>query len=35
MESSENRPWGLVAERLMIGSALMVYYPLSPAGSVK
>jgi hypothetical protein len=35
MESSDSRQWGLVPQRLMIGRALMVYYPLPRAGSVK
>jgi signal peptidase I len=35
-ESSDGREWGLVPDRLMLGRALMVYYPFGfwPAGSV-
>jgi signal peptidase I len=34
-ESSDGRQWGLVPERLMLGRALMVYFPLSRAGRIK
>jgi signal peptidase I len=30
--SSDGRAWGLVPERLMLGRALMVYYPFPPLG---
>jgi signal peptidase I len=35
MESSDSRSWGLVPERLMIGRALLVYYPFSRWGAIK
>jgi signal peptidase I len=34
-ESSDGRSWGLVPERLMLGRALMVYYPFSRAGRIR
>jgi signal peptidase I len=34
-ESSDGRQWGLVPERLMLGRALMVYFPLSRAGRIE
>jgi signal peptidase I len=34
-ESSDGRQWGLVPERLMLGRALMVYFPLTRAGRIK
>jgi signal peptidase I len=34
-ESSDSRQWGLVPERLMLGRALMVYFPLNRAGRIK
>ena len=33
--SSDGRDWGLVPERLMLGRALMVYYPLNRAGPIR
>jgi signal peptidase I len=33
--SSDSRWWGLVPERLMLGRALMVYYPLNRAGLIR
>ncbi len=33
--SSDSREWGTVPERLMLGRALMVYYPFSRAGRIK
>jgi signal peptidase I len=33
--SSDSRDWGTVPERLMLGRALMVYYPFSRAGRIK
>ena len=30
--SSDGRAWGLVPERLMLGRALVVYYPFWPLG---
>jgi signal peptidase I len=33
-ESSDSRTWGLVPERLMLGRALVVYYPLTRAGLI-
>jgi signal peptidase I len=33
-ESSDSRYWGLVPERLMLGRALVVYFPFWPLGSV-
>jgi signal peptidase I len=34
-ESSDGRAWGLVPERLMLGRALLVYYPFNRAGRIK
>jgi signal peptidase I len=34
-ESSDGRAWGTVPERLMLGRALMVYYPFNRAGPIK
>ena len=34
-ESSDSRTWGLVPQRLMLGRALMVYYPFSRAGLIR
>ncbi len=34
-ESSDGRSWGLVPERLMLGRALLVYYPFGRAGRIK
>jgi signal peptidase I len=34
-ESSDGRSWGLVPERLMLGKALLVYYPFSRAGRIR
>jgi signal peptidase I len=33
--SSDGRDWGLVPNRLMLGRALMVYYPLDRAGLIR
>ncbi len=33
--SSDGREWGLVPERLMLGRALMVYFPLERAGLIR
>jgi hypothetical protein len=33
--SSDSRSWGLVPERLLLGRALMVYYPLHRAGLIR
>ncbi len=33
--SSDSRDWGLVPERLMLGRALMVYYPFNRAGAIE
>jgi signal peptidase I len=33
--SSDSRDWGLVPERLMLGRALMVYYPLDRIGPIR
>ena len=32
-ESSDGRAWGLVPDRLMLGRALVVYYPFPPMGN--
>ena len=29
-ESSDGRTWGLVSRRLLLGRAMLVYYPFSP-----
>jgi hypothetical protein len=34
-ESHDSRAWGTVPERLMLGRALMVYYPFSRAGFIR
>jgi signal peptidase I len=34
-ESSDGREWGLVPERLMLGRALLVYFPFDRAGTIK
>ena len=34
-ESSDSRAWGTVPERLMLGRALMVYYPFTRAGLIR
>ncbi len=34
-ESSDSRAWGTVPERLMLGRALAVYYPLNRVGAIK
>jgi signal peptidase I len=34
-ESSDGRAWGLVPHRLMLGRALLVYYPFSRAGRIR
>jgi len=34
-QSSDSRDWGLVPERLMLGRALMVYFPLHRVGPIK
>jgi signal peptidase I len=34
-ESSDGRSWGLVPERLMLGKALLVYYPFNRAGRIR
>jgi signal peptidase I len=34
-ESSDGRMWGTVPERLMLGRALMVYFPFSRAGRIR
>jgi signal peptidase I len=34
-ESSDGRSWGLVPRRLMLGRALLVYYPLNRAGPIR
>ncbi len=33
--SSDSRHWGLVPERLMLGRALLVYFPLHRAGAIR
>jgi hypothetical protein len=33
--SSDGRTWGLVPQRLLLGRALMVYYPFSRAGRIR
>src|SRR5262249_28451783 len=35
MASSDARSWGLVPERLLLGKAMLVYYPLSRAGPLR
>jgi signal peptidase I len=34
-ESSDSRSWGQVPERLLLGRALMVYYPFTRAGRIR
>jgi signal peptidase I len=34
-ESSDGRSWGLVPQRLLLGRALLVYYPFSRAGRIR
>ncbi len=34
-ESSDGRSWGLVPRRLMLGKALLIYYPFSRAGRIR
>jgi len=34
-ESSDGRTWGTVPERLMLGRALVVYYPFNRTGAIK
>ena len=34
-ESSDGRAWGLVPQRLLLGRALIVYYPFSRAGLIR
>lgn len=34
-ESSDGRSWGLVPKRLLLGRALLVYYPFSRAGRIR
>lgn len=34
-ESSDGRTWGLVPERLLLGRALLIYYPLGRAGRIQ
>jgi signal peptidase I len=34
-ESSDGRSWGLVPQRLMLGKALLVYYPFGRAGRIR
>jgi signal peptidase I len=34
-ESADSRSWGLVPERLMLGRALVVYWPLTRAGVIR
>jgi signal peptidase I len=34
-ESSDGRAWGLVPQRLLLGRALLVYYPFSRAGRIR
>lgn len=34
-ESSDGRTWGLVPQRLLLGRALLVYYPFSRAGRIR
>src|SRR5262249_31549468 len=35
LASSDGRSWGLVPQRLMLGRALLVYYPFSRAGRIR
>ena len=34
-KSSDSREWGLVPERLMLGRALLIYFPLGRAGRIQ
>jgi signal peptidase I len=34
-QSSDSRDWGLVPERLMLGRALVVYFPLDRIGAIR
>jgi signal peptidase I len=34
-ESADSRSWGLVPERLMLGRALLVYWPVTRAGVIR
>ncbi|MFM7148907.1 MAG: S26 family signal peptidase, partial [Gemmataceae bacterium] len=34
-ESSDGRSWGLVPQRLLLGKAMLVYYPFSRAGRIR
>ncbi len=34
-QSSDGRAWGMVPKRLMLGKALLVYYPFSRAGRIR
>jgi signal peptidase I len=34
-ESSDGRSWGLVPQRLLLGRALMIYYPFNRAGRIE
>ena len=34
-ESSDGRSWGLVPQRLLLGRALLVYYPFNRAGRIR
>jgi signal peptidase I len=34
-QSSDSRAWGLVPERLMLGRALLVYFPFDRAGAIR
>jgi signal peptidase I len=34
-ESSDGRSWGLVPKRLLLGRAMMVYYPFARAGRIR
>jgi hypothetical protein len=34
-QSSDSRDWGLVPSRLLLGRALLVYFPLQRAGPIR
>ena len=34
-QSSDSREWGLVPQRLMLGRALVVYFPFQRAGAIR
>jgi hypothetical protein len=34
-ESSDGRAWGLVPQRLLLGRALLVYWPVNRAGRIR